>query len=58
MYPFSFKPDKLLSRNDLFKYHRDSFEGTPFDLTKGTNIIYFIIISCLLLFILLLLLLV
>jgi dipeptidase len=34
-YPFSVKPDELLSVRDVMGLHRDHFEGTEFDLTKG-----------------------
>ena len=34
-YPFSVKPDKPLSLADLKRMHRDHYEGTDFDLTKG-----------------------
>ncbi len=34
-YPFSAKPDKVLSPEDLIQITRDHFEGTQFDLTKG-----------------------
>ena len=34
-YPISFKPDHKLSVSDVFSLHRDHYEGTPFDLTKG-----------------------
>ena len=34
-YPFAVTPDKKLSVNDLFAIHRDNYEGTEFDLTKG-----------------------
>ena len=34
-YPFSVKPDKPLSMDDLKRMHRDHYEGTDFDLTKG-----------------------
>lgn len=34
-YPFTVKPDKKLSVQDLFKIYRDHYEGTEFDLTKG-----------------------
>ncbi len=34
-YPFAVKPDQKLSVNDLFAIHRDNYEGTEFDLTKG-----------------------
>jgi len=33
--PFSVKPDKKVSRDDLMRIHRDSYEGTEFDMTKG-----------------------
>ena len=33
--PFSIKPDKKVSKKDLMKIHRDSYEGTQFDMTKG-----------------------
>jgi len=34
-YPFSIKPDKKVSVQDLIAIHRDHYEGTEFDLTKG-----------------------
>ncbi|GAJ06329.1 unnamed protein product, partial [marine sediment metagenome] len=34
-YPFSIKPDKKVSLQDLFRINRDHMEGTQFDLTKG-----------------------
>ena len=34
-YPFSVKPDRPLSMDDLKRMHRDHYEGTEFDLTKG-----------------------
>jgi dipeptidase len=34
-YPFSVKPDKKLSVQDLMAIQRDHYEGTEFDLTKG-----------------------
>lgn len=34
-YPFSVKPDKPLTIDDLKRMHRDHYEGTEFDLTKG-----------------------
>merc|ERR1719436_1097500 len=34
-YPFSVKPDKLLTPEDIFRIYRDHLEGTEFDLTKG-----------------------
>ncbi len=33
--PFSVKPDKKVSPRDLMAIHRDSYEGTEFDMTKG-----------------------
>lgn len=34
-YPFSVKPDKPLTVRDAMDLHRDHYEGTEFDLTKG-----------------------
>jgi Dipeptidase len=34
-YPFSVKPDKKVSVEDITNIFRDHYEGTPFDLTKG-----------------------
>ena len=34
-YPFTVKPDELLSVRDVISLHRDHYEGTDFDLTKG-----------------------
>lgn len=34
-YPFSVKPEKKLSLIDIMKMTRDTFEGTPFDLSVG-----------------------
>lgn len=34
-YPFSIKPDKKLSVSDVIALHRDHYEGTEFDMTKG-----------------------
>lgn len=34
-YPFAIKPDQKLSVEDIFNIHRDNYEGTEFDLTKG-----------------------
>ena len=34
-YPFSVKPDKKVSVQDLMAIKRDYYEGTQFDLTKG-----------------------
>ncbi|HEY3383740.1 MAG TPA: C69 family dipeptidase [Vicinamibacterales bacterium] len=33
--PFSVKPDKKVTPQDLMRIHRDSYEGTEFDMTKG-----------------------
>jgi dipeptidase len=35
-YPFSVVPDKKLTLADIRAIHRDHYEGTEFDLTKGT----------------------
>lgn len=34
-YPFSIKPAKPLTLSDVKNLHRDQYEGTPFDMTKG-----------------------
>jgi dipeptidase len=34
-YPFSIKPDQKLTVENIFAMHRDNYEGTEFDLTKG-----------------------
>ena len=34
-YPFSVKPDRKLTVRDVMAFHRDHYEGTQFDLTKG-----------------------
>jgi dipeptidase len=34
-YPFSIKPEKKLALQDVMRLHRDFYEGTEFDLTKG-----------------------
>jgi len=36
-YPFSVKPDKPLSVQDIMNMNRDQFETTPFDVTTGTD---------------------
>jgi dipeptidase len=33
--PFTVKPDKKVTPRDLMKLHRDVYEGTEFDMTKG-----------------------
>jgi len=35
-YPFSVKPDHLLSTSDVFRVYRDYYEGTPFSLVSNT----------------------
>lgn len=34
-YPVMIKPDQKLTPSDLFAIHRDNYEGTEFDLTRG-----------------------
>ncbi|MFC2169863.1 dipeptidase [Acidobacteriota bacterium] len=34
-YPFSVKPEKKVSPQDLIAFHRDYYQGTEFDMTKG-----------------------
>jgi dipeptidase len=34
-YPFSVKPDRPLTLEDVKRMHRDHYEGTEFDMTKG-----------------------
>jgi len=34
-YPFDIKPDSLLTVKDVVAMHRDHYEGTPYDMTKG-----------------------
>ena len=34
-YPFSVKPDRPLTLEDLRRIQADSYEGTPYDMTKG-----------------------
>lgn len=34
-YPFSIKPNRKLTREDIFDLYRDHYEGTEFDLTRG-----------------------
>lgn len=36
-YPFSVKPDVPLSVQDIMNMNRDQYEGTDFDMTKGTD---------------------
>jgi dipeptidase len=33
--PFSVKPEKKLSARDVMKYFRETYEGTPWDMTKN-----------------------
>ncbi|MFH1080088.1 MAG: C69 family dipeptidase, partial [Pseudomonadota bacterium] len=35
VYPFAVKPDQKLTVGNIFAIHRDNYEGTEFDLTKG-----------------------
>ncbi|MEF2144204.1 MAG: C69 family dipeptidase [Desulfovibrionaceae bacterium] len=35
VYPFTIKPDQKMDVRDIFAIHRDNYEGTEFDLTKG-----------------------
>jgi dipeptidase len=35
VYPVSVKPDKKLAVTDFFRAHRDWYQGTEFDMTKG-----------------------
>ena len=35
-YPFSVAPDRLLGLRDVMGLHRDHYEGTEFDMTRGT----------------------
>merc|ERR1719498_434463 len=35
MWPWSAKPDKLLTPQDVMRFHRDWYAGTPYDMTKG-----------------------
>lgn len=35
MWPWSAKPDKLITPQDVMRYHRDWYAGTPYDMTKG-----------------------
>lgn len=37
-YPFSVKPDTLVSLMDLVNVFKDYYEGTPFDMTKGLTV--------------------
>jgi dipeptidase len=34
-YPFSIRPNRKLTRQEIFDLYRDHYEGTEFDLTKG-----------------------
>ena len=34
-YPFTVKPDQKLTVENIFAIHRDNYEGTEFDMTKG-----------------------
>jgi dipeptidase len=38
-YPFSVKPEKKVSVQDLLAIFRDTYEGTPFDMTRQMNVV-------------------
>jgi len=38
VYPVSCTPDNLISQRDLFRYHRYTYQGTPFDLGAEGNL--------------------
>jgi len=38
VYPFAIAPDAPLSERDLFRFHRDTLRGTPFDLSAAGNL--------------------
>jgi dipeptidase len=38
-YPFSVKPEKKVSVQDLLAIFRDTYEGTPFDMTRNMSIV-------------------
>lgn len=38
-YPFSVKPDKQVSVQDLLAIFRDTYEGTPFDMTRHMTVV-------------------
>lgn len=35
IYPWSVKPDKLVTHHDVMAWHRDWYAGTKYDMTKG-----------------------
>eukprot|EP00427_Karlodinium_veneficum_P034618 CAMPEP_0169278256 /NCGR_PEP_ID=MMETSP1016-20121227/54206_1 /TAXON_ID=342587 /ORGANISM="Karlodinium micrum, Strain CCMP2283" /LENGTH=581 /DNA_ID=CAMNT_0009365961 /DNA_START=61 /DNA_END=1806 /DNA_ORIENTATION=+ len=35
VYPWSVKPDKVVTHHDVMSWHRDWYAGTEFDMTKG-----------------------
>lgn len=37
VYPWSVKPDTLVSHHDVMAWHRDWYAGTDFDMTKGVQ---------------------
>lgn len=37
VYPFSVQPDTLLSQRDLFRFHRDTYTNTQYDLGNGNG---------------------
>ncbi len=36
-YPFSVKPDKKVTLNDMVRVFKDYYEGTPYDMTRNTT---------------------
>ena len=42
-YPFSVKPDKLLTVTNFMSINRDQFENTPFDMTVGIGNVHAIV---------------
>ena len=38
VYPFAIIPDQSLSQRDLFRFHRDTLQGTQFDLSAEGNL--------------------
>jgi dipeptidase len=37
-YPFSVKPARPVTAKDLFAWHRDWYQGTPFDVTRAGDV--------------------
>eukprot|EP00535_Pseudo-nitzschia_heimii_P007511 CAMPEP_0197188336 /NCGR_PEP_ID=MMETSP1423-20130617/17632_1 /TAXON_ID=476441 /ORGANISM="Pseudo-nitzschia heimii, Strain UNC1101" /LENGTH=633 /DNA_ID=CAMNT_0042640143 /DNA_START=94 /DNA_END=1995 /DNA_ORIENTATION=+ len=38
VYPFAITPDRPLTERDLFRFHRDTYRGTQFDLSAQGNL--------------------